>query len=57
MEHHICETCGGANDVPGTCSTEGCNSKGNELVVCNCDGGVAGHNAPKESEESNDGDE
>lgn len=44
MDHYICEVCGGASDLPGICSTEGCDKHGEELEICHCEGGVDAHN-------------
>ncbi len=43
-KHYVCKSCGGVTVEPKTCSTGGCDKKGEPLDLCEC-GDKSSHEA------------
>lgn len=54
-EHYVCKSCGGASDIPGACSADGCVSNGQPLENCDC-GDKEAHRQEESSSPATDDD-
>lgn len=53
-EHYVCNSCGGASDMPGACNTDDCVSHGQPLENCDCGDKEAHHKSDSSSDMSSD---